>query len=408
MAFDDTANTSPLLELTRPKATGGLIVALREGQSAQEEVSLLENAVGTGVRAVGLSEMADVSGLESERAVVIPELDIGLVRDQFETQEAANIRTQLMAADAVDDVRPEFYLYPIQQFQDTSAATWGLQATRTLDSQFTGKGIKIAVLDTGLDLNHPDFVGRNIVSQSFVAGEHVQDLQGHGTHCCGTAAGGTADNGQFRYGVASNAELYVGKVLSNSGSGRESDIILGAYWAINAGCSVVSMSLGRAVAPGEPYSQDYERLGRYALSRESLIIAAAGNDSDRRFNYIAPVGAPANSPSIMAVAAVDPFLQVADFSCGGINGNGGEVDIAGPGVHVISSLPMPRQYGRLSGTSMACPHVAGIAALWAESNPQLRGQALWNELMAQALSLNDPQRDVGSGLVQAPVAQAGV
>lgn len=279
--------------------------------------------------------------------------------------------------------------------------TWGLQATRAAASRFSGRGIRVAVLDTGLDLGHPDFVGRRITSRSFIVGEAVQDGHGHGTHCIGTSCGPKQPGRLPRYGVAVNAEIFAGKVLSNQGSGADGGILAGIQWAITNRCAVVSMSLGSRVMPGEGFSQIYEAVAQRALAAGTLIIAAAGNDS-RRPTSILPVSRPANCPSIMAVAALDQRLSVAIFSNAGLNPQGGQVDIAGPGVDVRSSWPRPVLYNTISGTSMATPHVAGIAAQFAEAFPAIRGRALAQLLMQRARRLALPSRDVGAGLVQAP------
>ena len=280
-------------------------------------------------------------------------------------------------------------------FADTPQFTWGLQATRVNVSAASGVGLRVAVLDTGFALGHPDFVGRQIISATFV-GQPVQDLHSHGTHCIGTALGDRMlAGGVRRYGCARQGTILVGKVLSNAGSGADGGILAGINWAIGNGARVISMSLGAPVAVGAGPSAAYENAGRAALSAGSLIVAAAGNDGLR------PVNRPANSPSIMAVAAVDQNLRRASFSCVGINPNGGEVNIAGPGVGVFSSVPMPTRYGFKSGTSMATPHVAGIAALWSQRTGA-RGTALWQRLISTARNIGQPVQHVGRGLVQAP------
>lgn len=291
-------------------------------------------------------------------------------------------------------------------FANTSN-TWGLQATQVINSPYSGLGIKIAVLDTGLDLTHPDFAGRKITSQSFIRGEAVQDQNGHGTHCIGTACGSKTPSTSPRYGVAYNAEIFAGKVLSNRGSGSDSGILAGIDWAIVNGCQIISMSLGAATRPGDPYSKIFEQIGLRALQQGSLIIAAAGNESQhrntgKRLSPPKPVGHPANVPSIMAVAALDSQLQIASFSNGSITPTGGQVDIAGPGVDIHSTWLMPTRYSSISGTSMATPHVAGIAALYAEAT-KLTGYALWGYLMREAQRLPLVSTDVGAGLVQAPL-----
>jgi subtilisin family serine protease len=283
-----------------------------------------------------------------------------------------------------------------------SAATWGIGVTRVEQSAYSGAGIKVAVLDTGMDMAHPAFSGRVIASKSFVPGETENDGQGHGTHCIGTACGPRTPADQIRYGVAYESEIYVGKVLNNAGSGRELWILAGIEWAVESGCEIISMSLGRRVLPNEPPDEFYENAGRYALENGALIIAAAGNDSWRQYNRIEPVGAPANAESVFAVGAIDAKMKIANFSCGGVNAQGGEVNIAGPGVDVFSTFPLPRGFERLSGTSMAAPHVAGIAALYAQADKSLRGKALWSALERNAMNIGHPARDVGKGLVIAP------
>lgn len=284
---------------------------------------------------------------------------------------------------------------------DDLMATWGLRATQVMNSQRSGQGIKVAVLDTGFDLAHPDFIGRKVTAKSFVEGQAVQDGNGHGTHCIGTACGPRAPKSGPRYGIAYEAEIFAGKVLSNQGSGSDSQILQGIEWAIANGCDIVSMSLGAPVQVGASYSRVFEAVAQRALQRGTLIIAAAGNSSNRAQGVTRPISHPANCPSIMAVAALDSDLKVANFSDRGINPNGGRVDIAGPGVGVRSSWPMPTQYRSISGTSMATPHVAGIAALHAEASG-LRGKNLWKLLVQSTQPVAVPTIDVGAGLVQAP------
>jgi subtilisin family serine protease len=287
-----------------------------------------------------------------------------------------------------------------ETFADTPQFTWGLQATRAHTSTATGAGIRVAVLDTGFDEQHPDFAGREVIPATFV-GQPVQDGQGHGTHCIGTALGRQQlAGGARRYGIARQGIILVGKVLSNAGSGQDAGILAGINWAIENGARVISMSLGAPVTLGTPPTVAYENAGRAALNAGSLIIAAAGNSGDHPTLF--PVGRPANSPSIMAVAAVDQSLQRASFSCRGANPNGGEVNIAGPGVGVFSSTKMPTRYAIFQGTSMATPHVAGIAALWSQRTGA-RGTALWQQLVSSARNIGQPASHVGAGLVQAPL-----
>lgn len=398
-------------------------------------VLLREDATDAGVRALSESVQVDLGNRESAQshnALVLHQLGVAIVEavpEQLANLGVASDSSPILAIepeqvmyalgeplagsadylkgyrDAVNHLVEQ--LLPPEQAQIAQAAlneteaTWGLQTTKVIGSCPTGKGIKVAVLDTGFDLSHPDFVGRTVVSKSFISGEPVQDGNGHGTHCIGTACGPKLPTRLPRYGVAYGADIYAGKVLSNQGSGSDSGILQGIEWAISNGCQIISMSLGGRTQVGSTYSQVYETVAQRALRQGTLIVAAAGNESRRGSGVINPVARPANCPSIMAVGALDAALQIAPFSNRGINPEGGQVDIAGPGVNIYSSWPMPTQYQTISGTSMATPHVAGIAALHAEASG-LRGQELWNLLLKTAKRLALASEDVGAGIVQAP------
>lgn len=288
---------------------------------------------------------------------------------------------------------------------DESTTTWGLQLTGAVTSQYSGQGVRTAVLDTGATPDHPDFVGRTMELQSFIAGEEAQDGHGHGTHCIGTACGPRNPEQLEQlpaYGIAFAAEIYAGKVLSNAGSGTGGSILAGINWAVTNRCRVVSMSLGAPVQPGQTFSTVFEEAAQRAMAGGALIVAAAGNDSMRSESIVRPVSHPANCPSIMSVAALDVELQAANFSNGSVNPAGGQLDIAGPGVRIHSSWPMPTRYRFANGTSMATPHVAGIAALYVQANPQVTAGELFGLLMRNARRLPLSSIDAGSGLVQAP------
>ena len=286
----------------------------------------------------------------------------------------------------------------VPPYADTPQYTWGLQATEVVASPRAGRGIRVAVLDTGFDTGHPDFAGRAVTATSFVPGQSAEDGHGHGTHCVGTACGPRAPEGTRGYGVASDTEVFVGKVLSDEGSGTDAEILAGIAWAVRNGCQVLSLSLG-ADTP-EP-SPAYTAAGRRALDQGSLVVAAAGNNADRPAGDVGFVGVPANSPDIVAVGALDPSLEAAWFSARSSAVSGGQVDLAAPGVDVFSSWPLPTRYDTISGTSMATPHVAGLAALWAEETG-LRGRELWQTLTRASRRLAAPSADVGSGIPLAP------
>jgi subtilisin family serine protease len=285
--------------------------------------------------------------------------------------------------------------------------TWGLNALNLNASQLDGQGVDVCILDTGFYRDHPDFSEREITGKSFVPDQSWEkDPNGHGTHCTGTATGYKSSENGIRYGIASRARIAIGKVLDDEGNGALDWILDALDNCIEKEYSVVSMSFGATVAIGEAPNPLFEHVGQLAMQKNCLLIAAAGNESNRPA-LPRPVNMPANCESIMAVAALERSLKVADFSNAGINvSDGGKVDVAAPGVGVYSSFS-PNAHGNelyatLQGTSMATPHVSGLAALYFQAFPALSAADIWRKMEKKARQLNDQLiRDVGNGIVQA-------
>ncbi|OVE59161.1 S8 family peptidase [Chryseobacterium mucoviscidosis] len=284
---------------------------------------------------------------------------------------------------------------------------WGLKALGLGNSLYTGKGVDICILDTGLELSHPDFFGKNIEGKSFIAGEDwSRDPNGHGTHCAGVATGNIRlDNGK-RYGIAKDANLKIAKVLSDTGKGTTSSVIDAIDWAITKKFRILSLSLASPVLLNEAPSPLFETIGARALENNCIIIAAAGNDSNRPA-VPKPVSMPANSMSVMAVGAIDGQMKVAKFSNAGLNpSTGGNVNICAPGVDIISSYPKNSKnktgnYYAMSGTSMATPHVSGLIALYMEQFPEKSAKEIWELVETKAKPIEGLKyRDIGNGLIQ--------
>lgn len=213
--------------------------------------------------------------------------------------------------------------------------------------------------------------------------------------------------------MAHGAQIFVGKVLTNRGVSVSGSVLQGIQWAIQQKCDIISMSLSGRPQGGDPY----QTIAEAAIRKGIALIAAVGNDSNRAglpgFNPnrpagTAPVGSPANSLRVLGVGAVDANLRLAAFSNRGSFGTASAVDIVGPGFQVYSSLPrqvpsgMLSSYGHLSGTSMATPIVAGIAALLKEARPTFGPIKILQTLQAMAQRLQGTdQNDTGAGLVQA-------
>lgn len=249
-----------------------------------------------------------------------------------------------------------------------------------------GAGIRVAVLDTGIDHLHRDLAPNFGGGVSFVPGESFTDGNGHGTHVAGII--GARQNGTGVVGVAPNCSLYSVKVLDRSGRGQYSSIISGILWCARNNIDVINMSLG-----GGQHVQALQNACDFAFSRNVLIVAAAGNNGPNPDS----VGYPGRYDSCIAVSSIDDSGNVPSFSS-----RGNQVDLAAPGVNILSTWPGNR-YERLNGTSMAAPHVAGTAALATSSHRFTRATTIREILLQAADNLGVPGRDdeTGHGLVDA-------
>lgn len=312
----------------------------------------------------------------------------------------------------------------------TAATTWGVRAVEADTSPYTGNGVVVAVLDTGIDEKHAAFIGVNLSIKDFT-GEGNGDNNGHGTHCAGTIFGQNING--FRFGIATGVKkAIIGKVIGKNGGSSEK-IAEAMQWAIDQGAQIISMSLGIDF-PGlvkslesdgmptelatskalEGYRSNvflFESLCDFLLAKRqhspgAIIIAAAGNESRRDLhpNYKISVSPPAVSRGIISVGALaqkSSMYEIAPFSNTGVM-------ISAPGVDIISAEAVGNLRG-MSGTSMATPHAAGVAALWAEqlmkqgmlSSYQLTAKLLASGTANSIISGFDPA-DIGGGLIKAP------
>ncbi|MEU6883286.1 S8 family serine peptidase [Streptomyces sp. NPDC046712] len=270
---------------------------------------------------------------------------------------------------------------------------------------FDGKGTKVAVLDTGADVEHPDLRGRITASENFTDSETAGDRQGHGTHTISTVGGsGAASDGRNK-GVAPGADLLNGKVLNDSGSGAASWIIAGMEWAVAQGADVVSMSLGSTVPTDctDPMSAAAQEL---AQNKGTLFVIAAGNSGPT----LNTVSSPGCAPDVLTVGATDRDDSTAYFSSRGptIVHHTLKPEIAAPGVGISAAAAGGRgvyAYQAMSGTSMATPHVAGAAAIVKQRHPDWTAQQIKAALVSSAeSSVPGDVREVGGGRLDVKAA----
>jgi len=368
----------------------------------------------------------------------------GLMNVRVETADLSEQEAQDMRRSPRTLIAPAMPIYLIEPLafepvggidEDDNTATWNIMVVNAHNSPFTGAGVTVAVLDTGIQADHEAFTGVELIQRDFT-GEGEADVHGHGTHVAGTIFGRPHDG--TRYSVAPGVtRAVIGKVLGANG-GTSNQLFEGIRWAIDQGANIINMSLGfdypglvqrliseldfpvelatsRALQGYRDNVRLFDRLvalyrARAATGENSaLLVAAAGNESRRNVNpqFTIDVSPPAAGDGIVSVAAVagpTAPLSVAPFS--NINPN-----VSAPGVGIFSAW-IGGGHKAISGTSMAAPHVAGVAALWAQRQREQTGGISIDMLGARligsaATDQLDRPGDVvnyGAGVVRAPLA----
>ncbi|MFE1388980.1 S8 family serine peptidase [Streptomyces albogriseolus] len=286
---------------------------------------------------------------------------------------------------------------------DTSVGQIG--TPKAWEAGYDGKGVKIAVLDTGVDATHPDLKGQVTASKNFTSAPTTGDVVGHGTHVASIAAGtGAQSKGAFK-GVAPGAKILNGKVLDDAGFGDDSGILAGMEWAAAQGADIVNMSLGGMDTPEtDPLEAAVDKL---SAEKGILFAIAAGNEGPQS------IGSPGSADSALTVGAVDDKDKLADFSSTGPRLGDGAVkpDLTAPGVDITAASAKgndiakevgekPAGYMTISGTSMATPHVAGAAALLKQQHPEWKYAELKGALTASTKDGKYTPFEQGSGRVQ--------
>lgn len=373
----------------------------------------------SGAEGRGVSELMAKHGIRSVGS--IPQLGMNVVALPRGKDRSTLLRTLAAHPDVSSveaDARVRATYIPTDPHHRNQYGNNALHLPQAWDVS-RGKGVIVAVVDTGVDLGHPDLRENLVSGISFVNQIEVEDYEnpgqtrvesfpnqgpkddhGHGTHVAGTIA--ASMNGVGVVGAAPMAKIMPIKVLSHTRSGFGSDVAAGIVWAVEHGAKVINLSLG--VYGG---SKPVERAVRYAIAKGAVVVAAMGNDrEDPSLEYGIHPSYPAALPGVIAVGATDDRDQVASFS------NAGKwISVSAPGVDILSttptyediSEPLPYEYGEMSGTSMSTPYVAGVAALLLSLYPQMTPAQVKARLEATADDVGVPGFDsyTGHGRVNA-------
>ncbi|MFI1279438.1 S8 family peptidase [Streptomyces sp. NPDC020858] len=273
------------------------------------------------------------------------------------------------------------------------------------DAGFDGAGVRIAVLDSGVDSTHPDLAGQVVAERNFSAAPDMKDLYGHGTHVASIAAGTGAKSGGTHKGVAPGARIHNAKVLDDRGQGSMSGVIAGMEWAAAEKVDIANLSLGSTDAPGtDPMEAAVEKL---TAESGTLFVIAAGNSGGA-----GTVATPGSADAALTVGAVDKQDQLTSFSSAGprVGDSAIKPDLTAPGADIAAAIPEDsllanigappvNGYKGLHGTSMATPHVAGAAAILAQQHPDWTADDIKKALVGSTKPGTHTAFEQGSGRV---------
>jgi serine protease AprX len=307
------------------------------------------------------------------------------------------------AASQRDDIEMIWPDLPVQAWLDVSVPK--IRGPQVWEAGSKGTGIRVAVIDSGIDDTHPDFLGRISAMKSFID-DTPKDENGHGTHVASIVAGsGARSNGKY-IGVAPEAVLYIAKVLDADGNGSMSGVMAGIEWAVlDQQVQIINLSLGGS-GPCDG-TDALSTLCDEAVEQTGVVIcAAAGNTGPGE----STVGTPGCARRVITVGAVDDNDQMARFSSRGPTADGRvKPDIVLPGVSIVAAQATGTELGpvvtdgyiAISGTSMATPHASGVAALMLEANSQLTAEQVKSQITAAAVDLGFQPNEQGAGRVDA-------
>jgi serine protease AprX len=362
-----------IVEEHRPKLTRGLLQTLRQVEDSQQQVPIIVRYTPT--RRIYRHREALPGTRESYIYHLRPFVHLHATPEAIQRLEAD------------PEVVTIYEDLPVHAYLD--AAMPLIQVPRLWQEGLTGEGVRIAIVDTGLDTQHPDFRGR-IGGTADFTGEGITDRHGHGTHCASIAAGsGEASGGRYR-GAAPKATLYAAKVLRSDGQGMMSDVMAGIEWAVDQGVQVISLSLG-GTGPCDGTDALCETCDA-AVERGVIVCAAAGNEGPNPYT----VGSPGCARNVITIGACNDQQHIASFSSRGPTSDGRvKPDIVFPGVDIIAARAWGTKMGKIvdeyytsaSGTSMATPAAAGVCALILQAKPNLTPQEVKNRLIGTAIDL---------------------